>query len=277
MKKVILKNPFMMITLIWAGLLLCSCSGRNDSGSGWWEATFSDSIRHPRQYLYVNPGPGGWRLVSDEPAEDWYDIPGENLFFQNDSLYFERFWGLEKYSAKFSPADSAFHGLKQLSGKPPIPFTMRKTHPENLTYKIPQADKAGKTITKYQYQVPIQSGDGWNCYSLAEAGMDSSFIVVLMDKILTREIPNIHSLLIMKDDRLVLEEYFHGYSRDRLHRVHSVTKSFTSALLGIAIGKGFIPDENEPVWKYFAERDTTRWVKEKYDCRKLPAIRTQTI
>jgi CubicO group peptidase (beta-lactamase class C family) len=94
---------------------------------------------------------------------------------------------------------------------------------------------------------------------------------------LTREIPNIHSLLIMKDDRLVLEEYFHGYSRDRLHRVHSVTKSFTSALLGIAIGKGFIPDENEPVWKYFAERDSTRWVKKKYDCRKLPAIRTQTI
>ncbi len=126
---------------------------------------------------------------------------------------------------------------------------------------------AGKTITKYRYQVPDPSGDGWNCTSLAEAGMDSSFIVVLMDKILTREIPNIHSLLIVKDDRLVLEEYFHGYSRDRLHRVHSVTKSFTSALLGIAIGKGFIPDENEPVWKYFAERDSTRWVKEKYDIR----------
>jgi len=203
-----------MITLIWAWLLLCSCSGSNDSGSGWWEATFSDS---------------------------------------------------------------AFHGLKQLPGKPPIPFTMRKTHPENLTYKISQADNAGKPITKYRYRVPGPLGDGWNCSSLAEAGMDSSFIVALMDKILTREITNIHSLLIVKNDRLVLEEYFHGYSRDRLHRVHSVTKSFTSALLGIAIGKGFIPDENEPVWKYFAERDSTRWVKEKYEGWKLPAIRTQTI
>lgn len=267
MKRVILKNPFMMITLIWSLLFLCSCSGRNDSVSGWWEATFSDSIRHPRQYLYLEPDHKGWRLASDEPAEDWVDIPGENLFFQNDSLYFERFWGLEKYSARFSSVDTSFHGLKQLSGKPPIPFTMRKIHPENLTYRIPQADQAGNPISKYHYRVPDPTGEGWKCSSLAEAGMDSALIVALMNKILSREIPEIHSLLILKDDQLVLEEYFHGYSRERLHRVHSVTKSFTSALLGIAIDKGFIPDDHEPVWKYFAERDSTRWVKEKYDIR----------
>ncbi|HPJ79983.1 MAG TPA: serine hydrolase [Prolixibacteraceae bacterium] len=257
----------MLPLLVFSGWLLFSCSGETDHLSGWWEATFSDSIRHPRQYLYLEPDRKGWRLASDEPAEDWYNIPGENLFFQHDSLYYERFWGLEKYSAKFSPDDSAFHGLKQLSGKPPIPFTMRKILPENLNYKIPQVDQAGKPILKYHYRVPDPSGEDWKCSSLAEAGMDSSLIVVLMNKILSQEIPDIHSLLILKDDQLVLEEYFHGYSRDRLHRVHSVTKSFTSALLGIAIDKGLIPDDNEPVWKYFAERDSTRWVKEKYDIR----------
>jgi CubicO group peptidase (beta-lactamase class C family) len=294
--------------------------------SGWWEASFSDSIHHPRQYLLFSPGPKGWQLTSDEPAEDWYDIPCEKVYFHDDSLYFERFWGLEKYSAKYSSSDSAFHGFKQFSGgKPSIPFIMHRIRSEKLIHRIPKVDAAGKAIQKYHYRIPDLSGgdlkssslsgdgllnssmpekglkqaslaeegmeqatqtetgikqaslaednrnhpslteEGLKCSSLTEVGLDSARIVALIDKILTREIPNIHSLLILKDDQLVLEEYFYGYSPDRLHRIHSVTKSFTSALVGIAIDKGFIPGENEPVWKYFQERDATPWVKDKYD------------
>jgi CubicO group peptidase (beta-lactamase class C family) len=265
-------------------------------------------------------------LTSDEPAEDWYDIPCEKVYFHDDSLCFERFWGLERYSANYSSSDSTFHGFKQLSGGiPPIPFIMHRISPDKLTHRIPKVDAAGKPILKFHYRIPDLSGgglknsslsekglkqaslaeegmeqasqteegmeqasqtekglkhtsqaeedrkhpsfyeEGLTCSSLTEVGLDSARIVALIDKILTREIPNIHSLLILKDDQLVLEEYFYGYSPDRLHRIHSVTKSFTSALVGIAIDKGFIPGENEPVWKYFRERDSTRWVKDKYD------------
>ncbi|MGB0513867.1 MAG: MATE family efflux transporter, partial [Wenzhouxiangellaceae bacterium] len=38
---------------------------------------------------------------------------------------------------------------------------------------------------------------------------------------------------------LVTEEYFAGHDADRLHELQSVTKSFTSALVGIAIAGGF--------------------------------------
>ncbi len=306
MKTEIGSHQFSAFILFSSCLIFYSCSGRNDSASGWWEATFSDSIRHPRQYLLFSPGPKGWQLTSDEPTEDWYDIPCEKVYFHDDSLCFERFWGLEKYSAKYSSSDSAFHGFKQLSGgKPPIPFIMHRIRPEKLIHRIPKVDAAGKAILKYHYMVPDLSGgalensspsgdvlmnsslpeedlkyasqaeedrkhpsfyeEGLKCSSLTEVGLDTARIVALIDKILTREIPNIHSLLILKDDQLVLEEYFYGYSPDRLHRIHSVTKSITSALVGIAIDKGFIPGENEPVWKYFRERDSSRWVKEKYD------------
>jgi CubicO group peptidase (beta-lactamase class C family) len=44
-----------------------------------------------------------------------------------------------------------------------------------------------------------------------------------------------------------------------------VTKSFTSALLGLAIDKNFITDTNEPVWKYFSDRNSTKWVNDRYD------------
>lgn len=80
-------------------------------------------------------------------------------------------------------------------------------------------------------------------------------------------IPNIHSLLILKDNKLVLEEYFYEYSPTRLHRVHSATKSITSALTGIAIDQKLIANVNEPVWKYFNDRNNTKWVSDKYNIR----------
>ena len=34
---------------------------------------------------------------------DWFNIPGEKIYFQNDSLHFERFRGFEKYDGKILP------------------------------------------------------------------------------------------------------------------------------------------------------------------------------
>jgi len=46
--------------------------------------------------------------------------------------------------------------------------------------------------------------------------------------------PDLHSLLIVRNGYLVVEEYFDGYHADRIHTLQSVSKSFTSALIGIA-------------------------------------------
>ncbi len=259
-----MKNLFFTI-LIFTSLIVFSCSSRNEKIIGYWEATFADSTQNPIQYFEFKVTQNTLRLTMDEPKEDWYDIPGEKVYFQNDSLYFERFWGLEKYYGKYSSVDSVFYGFKQVSNKPPIPFTMQKTHLENLTYKIPRVNSNGKSISNYHYSKPVQLDDSFNCSNLANAGIDSTLIIELINKILLHEIPNIHSLLIMKDNKLVLEEYFCNYSPYRLHRVHSVTKSFTSALLGLAIDKNFIADTNEPVWEYFSDRKSTKWVNDKYD------------
>ena len=64
---------------------------------------------------------------------------------------------------------------------------------------------------------------------------------------------NIHSLVIIHNDRLVLEEYFQGWSRDKLHEIQSATKSFISALIGIAIDKGNIKGLQEKLLDFFPE------------------------
>lgn len=72
-------------------------------------------------------------------------------------------------------------------------------------------------------------------------GLDEAALAGLRAKI-EQELPFLDSLLIVKDGYLVYEEYFNGYDADRLHPVHSVTKSVMSALFGMAQVDGSIPD-----------------------------------
>ena len=65
-----------------------------------------------------------------------------------------------------------------------------------------------------------------------------------------RDIGSVHSLLVERHGVLVAEAYFDGYTRDSLNLVWSVTKSFTSTLLGIAVDEGSIGSVDEPIGAY---------------------------
>lgn len=63
----------------------------------------------------------------------------------------------------------------------------------------------------------------------------------------------LRGLLVVQDDKLIIEKYFQGTNKYDAFNVHSITKSITSALVGIGIDKGMIPSEEEKVMKYFPE------------------------
>lgn len=63
----------------------------------------------------------------------------------------------------------------------------------------------------------------------------------------------LRGLLVVRDDKLIIEKYFQGTDKYDAFNVHSITKSITSALVGIGIDKGMIPSEEEKVMKYFPE------------------------
>jgi CubicO group peptidase (beta-lactamase class C family) len=67
------------------------------------------------------------------------------------------------------------------------------------------------------------------------------------------ECPRLHSLLIVRNGYLVLEEYFSGYDAETLNSLQSVTKSFTSAVMGIAIEQGKIRNVDEKVLDFFPD------------------------
>lgn len=101
----------------------------------------------------------------------------------------------------------------------------------------------GRTPGRYSYQAPIPVDDGWRTGTLDEAGIDRAGMEAVVQTLLdmpmdTIDTPQIHGLLIARRGRLVLEEYFHGQSRNELHETRSASKSVTATLVGAAIEAG---------------------------------------
>jgi hypothetical protein len=63
----------------------------------------------------------------------------------------------------------------------------------------------------YVYQVPEELDDGWETASLEKVGINERLIAKAVKRICDNTYPNVHSLLIVKDGKLVFEEYFGGH------------------------------------------------------------------
>ena len=57
-------------------------------------------------------------------------------------------------------------------------------------------------------------------------------------------------LIVLKNNNLLYENYWHGNTQTSKHISWSVAKSFLSALIGIAVDQGLIDSINDPVTKY---------------------------
>ena len=106
---------------------------------------------------------------------------------------------------------------------------------------------------RYIYHVPEQVNDSWETAEPGEVGVDSRKINHLIEDILNRKFKNIDSVLLVKNDKLILEEYFGKYDRNTLHELHSVSKSITSILIGIAIDMQMISGVDTKVYAFYPE------------------------
>ncbi len=94
----------------------------------------------------------------------------------------------------------------------------------------------------------IGADSGWE---ISKASYDRRQIEDLNRKIAENLFKDIKSLVVIKDGKLLIEEYFNGASRDTLHDTRSVGKSFASTMMGIAIEDGFIKSENQTLKNFY--------------------------
>ena len=128
---------------------------------------------------------------------------------------------------------------------------------------------SGTTACSVPAAAPELTGDGWQTASLEQVGLESGPIADAVNLIQNDTYPNVDAMLIVKDDQLVFEVYFPGFAwdfngdqfrgesvrhdKDTLHNLASVTKSFTSTLVGIAIDRGEIRSVDETVFSFFPD------------------------
>lgn len=65
------------------------------------------------------------------------------------------------------------------------------------------------------------------------------------------------AFLVLRRDTVVYERYFNGYEPDQLHCVNSVSKSFISLLMGLAVESGAIASLDDPLASYLPEFEDT--------------------
>ena len=116
----------------------------------------------------------------------------------------------------------------------------------------------GKTPQRYRYAPPLRLDDGWPVATLDDVGISRAGIEAFVQRLIDMPMdslssPQIHSLLIARHGKLVVEEYFHGYHRDQPHDLRSASKSWVAVLLGAAMQAGVPIRLNTPVYQTMLE------------------------
>jgi CubicO group peptidase (beta-lactamase class C family) len=135
--------------------------------------------------------------------------------------------------------------------------------------------RARPGVSIYTPARPSDVGDGWSTATPETVGIDPVRIGNLVDAIIAGEAGTIHSLLVARDRKLVIEEYFHGYEREDLHTITSCTKPVASLLIGIAIDQGHIKDVSVPVLEFFPQQQAS--VANGWDRVRLEHLLTMTV
>lgn len=85
-----------------------------------------------------------------------------------------------------------------------------------------------------------------------EVGIEPENIINFIKELDEKRI-NMHSFLLLKDDTIVSEAYYAPYNRDTLHRMFSITKSFTSIAIGLLESEGKI-NLDDRIVTYFQDK-----------------------
>jgi len=99
----------------------------------------------------------------------------------------------------------------------------------------------------YHYHPPANLHDGIAVGSIAHTRLGVATANTIVRRVLDGTYKDLHSVLLYQDGKLVMEEYFYGYSAARPHQLRSATKSVVSALAGIAIDRGALTGIGERI------------------------------
>jgi CubicO group peptidase (beta-lactamase class C family) len=115
--------------------------------------------------------------------------------------------------------------------------------------------------------------DDWEVSTPEAQGLDPMLVAEMYTN--AAELETIYSLLVIKNGYLIAEDYFNEGSVDQKDRLQSATKSYTSALVGIALEQGCLSSVDQKMLDFFPEvaGKTTDRRKEQITIRNMLEMR----
>jgi len=104
--------------------------------------------------------------------------------------------------------------------------------------------------------------DGWKSTNPASVGINEDSLANLFDLIRQKTNPDFRAVIVIKDGKLALEQYFNSFGRTNIHDIRSAGKSITSMIAGIAIDKGYFKTTDK-VLTFFPEYKKLQNVNDK--------------
>ena len=220
---------------------------------GWQVGQFSERNEQLRLIALKSDGNPAITLIYElgPRSRVWeYDIP---ITYQDSIISWEA------HSGHLNESKDTMNVIKEWQGERSNWIFIRHKEADDFMQQL-----AASIGNEYTYEIPDQLDDGWDCADLAEVEIDKEKISQFMNRITAGKHDDIHSILIVKDGKLVLEEYFttngkrfgsfiNQVFRNKPHHLASTTKGILSALGGIAIDKRFIQSVDEPIYKYLPD------------------------
>ena len=97
---------------------------------------------------------------------------------------------------------------------------------------------------------PVTEGD-WQVSTPEAQGLDPTLVARLFYN--ATKVESLEALLVIKNGHLIAEGYFGDGGIDQSTRIQSVAKSFTSALVGIALEQGYLTSVDQKMIDFFPE------------------------
>jgi CubicO group peptidase (beta-lactamase class C family) len=155
-----------------------------------------------------------------------------------------------RFTGTLSGNKSSIGGILHTPGREPDTLHFRRV--DQWSSQMPaRRDHRGQAVSAWHYQPPQAGKGGWPVSALRAAAVSPGPLEKLFERVLKGEYEGLDAVLVAQGGKLVLEEYFHLGSRERIHSMQSMTKSVTSLLIGMARDSGLIRDLDVPIQHFF--------------------------
>jgi len=211
------------------------------------QARISDAQHTAPTYLLIAAGkaPGGQDRDPSNPLNRIWIEELEKWAKKRPNLKYEIISNSGHHIARFQP-DTVVHAIRDILTE----------------WQVKQLKQSAPAHKK-----PVRLNDGIQTATLKEVNLDEKQIKAMTDSIIIGNYPNIHSVLILRNNKPVYEQYFPGidetrgigfvgfkdHHKDSLHDVRSITKSVVGTAILIAHAQGKIKTLNQRVFDFFPE------------------------